>query len=173
MPSTHRLRKVFTGKAPFVGSTAPAVIASITSGKRPERPSHTSFTDYLWELTQKCLEQAPLDRPNVDQALEALRKLSVPPRLDDAYSTHRPSLRRADQTALTLPTTLGRSPEQEAALTNSRAVPSPTLAKTCTNGGETVSPDQTDTQPLQALNGGTHYTTSRESIHMPPQVRFT
>ena len=69
--------KVFTGKAPFVGSTTPAVIASIMYGRRPERPDHSSFTDYLWEWTRKCLEQAPSDRPNVGQVLEALKHLSV------------------------------------------------------------------------------------------------
>ena len=75
----YPLVQVFTGKAPFVGSATPAVIASIVSGKRPERPSHTGLTDHLWELTQRCLEQAPVDRPNVEQILEALRKLSVHP----------------------------------------------------------------------------------------------
>jgi len=79
MSPAHQLGKVFTGKAPFVGSTAPAVIASVTSGKRPERPNHASFTDCLWELTQKCWEQTPSDRPSAEQALEVLKKLSVPP----------------------------------------------------------------------------------------------
>lgn len=69
--------KVFTGKAPFFGNPNPAVVVSIICGRRPERPSHATFTDCLWELTQKCLEQVPSDRPNVEQALETLRKLSV------------------------------------------------------------------------------------------------
>ena len=71
--------KVFTGKAPFVGSTTPAVIASIVDGRRPERPRNTGLTDHLWGVTQKCLKQAPSDRPNVEQVLGVLRMLSVPP----------------------------------------------------------------------------------------------
>ena len=74
---SYPLMKVFTGKAPFVGSTTPVVIASIMNGKRPERPNHASFTDDLWELTQQCWETAPSDRPNAEQVLEVLKKLSV------------------------------------------------------------------------------------------------
>jgi len=158
---TYPLWKVFTGKAPFVGSTAPAVIVSITGGKRPERPNHARFTDRLWELTQKCLEQAPSGRAKVEQTLEALRKLSVPPRLDDVHPAHRFPLRRADQTSFTLPTQLGRSPEQGAAPVSSPIVRD-IIPKTRTNGDGTVSPDQADTQPPQVLKNGTNYTTSRE-----------
>ena len=71
---SYLLIKVFTGKAPFVGSTSPAVIASIMGGKRPERPSHTSFTDSLWELTQQCWKVAPSDRPDAEQVVEVLKK---------------------------------------------------------------------------------------------------
>ena len=73
----YPLMKVFTGKAPFAGSAAPTVVLGIMGGKRPERPNHASFTDNLWNLTRKCLEQAPSDRPKVEQVLEALRKSSA------------------------------------------------------------------------------------------------
>ena len=73
----YSLVKVFTGEAPFAGSAAPTVVLGIMGGKRPERPNHASFTDYLWNLTRKCLEQAPSDRPKVEQVLEALKRSSV------------------------------------------------------------------------------------------------
>ena len=84
----HLLMKVFTGQAPFVGNTTPVAMASIMDGKLPERPNHVGFTDSLWELTQRCLEQAPSERLNVEQVLEALRRLSVvsPFRLRILYS---------------------------------------------------------------------------------------
>ena len=176
MSPTHPVRKVFTGKAPFVGSTAPAVIASITSGKRPARPNHASFTDCLWELTQKCLEQAPSDRPSAEQALEVLRKLLVPPYPDGVHFAHKSSLRRAGQTPLTSPIPLDRSLEQETVSANFPAMSLITpaihdiLPKARTNGGGTVSPDQPYTQPAQTLGDCTDYMSSRELIHSPPQV---
>jgi len=120
----YPLMKVFTGNAPFVGRTTPAVIISIVGGRRPERPNHPGLMDNLWELTKKCLAQAPLNRPNVGQVLEALRKFSVPPHLDDVHFIRGSSLRSADQTALTLPKLLGRSPEQGAMIANSLATSS-------------------------------------------------
>ena len=80
--------EVFTGKAPFFESTAPAVITSIMDGRRPERPNHSGFTDHLWELTRKCLAQEPLDRPNVEQVLGALKRLPVFPLSSGWHTLH-------------------------------------------------------------------------------------
>ncbi|KAF9646896.1 kinase-like protein [Thelephora ganbajun] len=67
--------EVFTGKAPFGNDRTPAVIASIMTGKTPERPDHPGFTDDLWELTQRCLKEVPSDRPHVEEILAALKDM--------------------------------------------------------------------------------------------------
>jgi len=67
--------EVFTGKIPFCKFGAPAVIARITAGKIPDRPNHPRFTDDLWELTQRCLEGAPSDRPTAGEVLATLKRV--------------------------------------------------------------------------------------------------
>jgi len=68
--------KVFTGEVPFSDSIAVGTITNVIAGGRPERPTHPSFTDRLWTLTQQCWRQEPEDRPQMDQVIE---QLSVPP----------------------------------------------------------------------------------------------
>ena len=157
--------KVFTGKAPFFENVAPTAIMSIMNGKRPERPSHASFTDCLWELTEKCLEQTPSDRPKVGQVLEVLKKQSVYSHLDSVHFTHRSSLGRANRTAFISATPPGESsgqvypPTALCSTPATRGIPSKTRA----GGGGRDSPDQLDAQPLQTLKGET----SCGSVHTP------
>ena len=162
--------KVFTGQAPFIGRTTPAAIASIISGKRPERPDHASFTDSLWQLTQQCWKVAPSDRPNAERVLEVLKKLSVfPLHFDSAHTAHRSLLGRAGQTALASPKLPCESLGQEAAPAGPPTVPSPVPAihdiplKTRVNGGRMVSSNRHS----QTLKGGTGDASSRGSVHAP------
>jgi len=68
--------KVFTGKTPFSEKTAyAAVIISITSGQRPERPDHPEFTNPLWKLTQRCWDQEARNRPKIQDVIKALKEL--------------------------------------------------------------------------------------------------
>ena len=154
--------KVFTGKVPFFESASLTVITSIINGERPERPSHASFTDCLWELTKKCLEQTPSDRPKVGQVLEVLKKQSVFSHFDGVHFTHRSSLGRANRTAFISPTPPGESsgqvypPTAFCSTPVTRGIPSRTRA----GGG---GPNKLDARPLQTLKGET----SCGSIHTP------
>ena len=51
-------------------------MASIVTGKIPERPNHARFTDGLWELTQRCLKPTPSDRPHAEEVLVALKEIA-------------------------------------------------------------------------------------------------
>ena len=53
------------------------VILEVTGGKRPPRPAHSAFTDWLWELTKHCWDPEASQRPQVSQVSEVLRRLSV------------------------------------------------------------------------------------------------
>ena len=64
--------QAFTGAIPFDDSTTEVALLAIMSGKRPRRPSHSSFTDKLWIFTQQCWDQDPRLRPEVSKVLEVL-----------------------------------------------------------------------------------------------------
>lgn len=67
--------ELFTGAAPFSGGPLREAVSAIVGGGRPPRPSHSSFTDELWALTQRCWHQEPRLRPT---ASEVLRGLDIP-----------------------------------------------------------------------------------------------
>jgi len=46
---------------------------SIMGGIRPERPNHPGFTESLWALTQRCWSKEAQDRPEIWEAIEALK----------------------------------------------------------------------------------------------------
>ena len=71
--------KVFTGAVPFRDSSTHAAIFAILQGERPSRPTHPSFTEDLWTLTQHCWDQDPHSRPEVSEVVEVLRGSSVSP----------------------------------------------------------------------------------------------
>ena len=68
--------KIFTGSVPFGESISATAIARILMGDRPERPTHPSFTNHLWELTQLCWMGEPQGRPPMDQVIKHLSVLS-------------------------------------------------------------------------------------------------
>jgi serine/threonine protein kinase len=70
---TTHLHKVFTGRAPFYNSRPTTVAVDVLSGVRPERPAHSSLTDDLWDLTQRCLDHDPQQRPGVSEIVFRLR----------------------------------------------------------------------------------------------------
>ena len=71
------LPQAFTGAVPFNETVPAAALLAITRGERPPRPTHTNFTDELWELTQRCWDRDPRSRPEVSELLEVLRNSSV------------------------------------------------------------------------------------------------
>lgn len=80
MHATHRC-KVFAGAAPFVDSPPTTVAVQVVSGRRPERPTHSSLTDETWDLIQRCWAPNPSLRPKIREVLRLLRRASMmPPR---------------------------------------------------------------------------------------------
>jgi len=71
------LIQVFTSAVPFGGLSTTGAILSIVQGKRPPRPTHPTFTEDLWTLTQRCWNQDPHLRPNILEVLQVLPTLSV------------------------------------------------------------------------------------------------
>lgn len=64
--------EVYTGAVPFNPATPAAAMLAIMSGKRPQRPAHTAFTNDLWELMQRCWAQHPGSRPDASGVLQVL-----------------------------------------------------------------------------------------------------
>ena len=64
--------QVFTGAIPFDDSSTEVASLAIMSGKRPCRPSHSSFTDGLWIFTQRGWDQDPRLRPKVSEVFDIL-----------------------------------------------------------------------------------------------------
>ena len=70
----HRLypSQAFTGAVPFSRSLPAAAMLAIMGGKRPPRPTHRTFTPYLWALMQRCWDQDPLSRPEASEIWRVL-----------------------------------------------------------------------------------------------------
>ena len=64
------LVQVFTAAIPFFGSSTNAAMLAITQGRRPQRPTHPTFTENLWTLMQRCWDHNPHLRPEVSEALQ-------------------------------------------------------------------------------------------------------
>lgn len=67
--------KVLAGVFPFADSPPTTVAVDVLSGKRPERPSHPSLTDELWNLIQRCWEQDPQRRPGISDVARHLKSI--------------------------------------------------------------------------------------------------
>ena len=54
---------------------------AIMTGERPERPTHTTFTDELWELMRECWNQERDGRPQMSEVLKVLNSITplLPP----------------------------------------------------------------------------------------------
>jgi hypothetical protein len=53
-----------------------AAMVAILQGKRPERPTHRTFTDDLWSLMQRCWNHDKDLRPSASEVLGALEVLT-------------------------------------------------------------------------------------------------
>jgi len=68
--------QVFTDAAPFNDRAPQEAMEAIIGGDRPPRPTHSTFTDELWVLMQRCWHQDPQARPRASELLGGLRVLS-------------------------------------------------------------------------------------------------
>ena len=68
---------MFTGAIPFGGSSPAVAMLAIIQGKRPQRPTHPTFTENLWMLMQRCWDHDPHLRPEVSEALQVFFTPSV------------------------------------------------------------------------------------------------
>jgi hypothetical protein len=68
--------QVFTGIVPFSGRPIDAVAVSIMQGKRPERPTHPTFTEDEWSLMQNCWNDDHNARPLALKVLARLEDLT-------------------------------------------------------------------------------------------------
>ncbi|KAF9651098.1 kinase-like protein [Thelephora ganbajun] len=70
--------EAFTGAVPFNDDPPRAVMLAIVDGERPPRPTHPTFTDDLWALTQRCWDQEAHLRPQMSEVLQNLRRFGPP-----------------------------------------------------------------------------------------------
>ena len=77
--------QVFTGAIPFSKSTPAMAMLAVVQGKRPQRPTHPTFTENLWILMQRCWNHVPHLRPEVSEALQVLLVQSVSHLLRQSY----------------------------------------------------------------------------------------
>lgn len=75
LPFASPRHKAFTGMVPFSDRNSPAAMTAIIRGNRPPRPTHSSFTDRLWELMNQCWDQDRHNRPRMLEVLLALNPL--------------------------------------------------------------------------------------------------
>ena len=68
-------RKAFTGSVPFGDRNSSSAMIAIISGKRPPRPTHSTLTDSLWELMNRCWDQDRHNRPRMLEVILALNPL--------------------------------------------------------------------------------------------------
>lgn len=69
--------QLYTGKRPFDGVLKAAVLSWVIQGYRPSRPTQDdcAMSDGLWDIIQRCWEQAPSGRPTAAAVLELMRPL--------------------------------------------------------------------------------------------------
>jgi hypothetical protein len=77
----HQLkyRQVMTGTIPFNELADTAAMLKVTSGVRPERPTHAEvigLTDGVWGLMEACWNQKWNERPAVSTVLSRLNEAS-------------------------------------------------------------------------------------------------
>lgn len=71
--------EVFTGEVPFYEKSPYAAMTAILNGERPPRPAHSSCTNYLWNLIQRCWDKDPSLRPGISEVLQILLFCSTSP----------------------------------------------------------------------------------------------
>ena len=65
--------QAFTGAVPFNNLPDATAMLAVMEGRRPPRPSHPTFTDELWALTQRCWNDNPRLRPDALEISRVLR----------------------------------------------------------------------------------------------------
>ena len=68
--------EVFTGELPFGDVRHETAILMIAQGKRPEKPSGAEsrgFTTEIWRFTQRCWQQNPTKRPDINTVVNTWR----------------------------------------------------------------------------------------------------
>ena len=71
--------EVLSGQVPFPRYEAPAVIAKVGRGERPERPEGAEgnwFTDTVWGILERCWAPSRDDRPIIEDVLRSLEEAS-------------------------------------------------------------------------------------------------
>ena len=70
--------QVLTGEVPFSSEkTNWTVLQAVFRGDRPPRPVHSSCTDGLWALTQRCWDQDPGMRPDILEVSQTFSSIST------------------------------------------------------------------------------------------------
>ena len=70
--------QAFTGAVPFNNLPDATAMLAVMDGRRPPRPSHPTFTDELWALTQRCWSVDSRLRPEALDVSRVLRGAWVP-----------------------------------------------------------------------------------------------
>lgn len=68
---------------PFNNCVPTAVAVNILAGRRPERPTHPNLTEDVWDLTQRCWNQNPKQRPEISEIIFCLQSIHNPQNVDD------------------------------------------------------------------------------------------
>ena len=77
--------KAFTGRPPFSEFTTPVVTSKLMDGERPARPQGVQglgLTDSMWDMTVRCWDQDPAQRPTMAGVVRFLRKLLLFPSVE-------------------------------------------------------------------------------------------
>ena len=73
----YQYTQIFSQEIPFSSISSFMAMLAITQGKRPPRPPHSTFTENLWTLMQRCWDDDPHLRPEASEVLKTLLTLSV------------------------------------------------------------------------------------------------
>ena len=68
--------EVLSGHVPFYPYPDPSAVMRILTGKRPERPQGTLFTDDIWRVLEDCWKPDPGHRPTIEHIFLRLEEAS-------------------------------------------------------------------------------------------------
>ena len=71
--------EVLSGRMPFYRYANLIIPGKVVGGERPKRPQGAEgvwFTDDVWGLLGRCWESQPENRPNIEDVLQCLEKVS-------------------------------------------------------------------------------------------------
>ncbi|KAF9785479.1 CNH domain-containing protein [Thelephora terrestris] len=67
--------EVFTGRRPFKTFTTEVTTFKIMEGERPDRPQDPGSTDEVWDVTLRCWDENPAQRPAMTSVVGTLREV--------------------------------------------------------------------------------------------------